>query len=255
MTVFIANEISGLSSPSYNSGAANKGYVDSVSGSVVTWADGQFYLSSMGYGLSGSYNTHKSDEDGHHTAFIGIQDQYANTISPEDTGDTIIFSGQGGTIVSGNTNTLYVSSSTAGGSTTVDGLTDTNINSAASGHILMYSGSNWANIMPPMNFNIANVRISAQQNINLTRFTCPAGKQVHIWQAAACNSGGTSIADLYIECLSGTTSVYKTSSSTLQEGNPLGVATGGNIEVRFMYSGGSASGIQYGTGFMNISVY
>ena len=174
---FLAQNISGVSTPEYPSGAANKHYVDLVSGNI-------------------------SDK-----------------------------------IVS------YAS-----------GLTDMNISSPASGEVLMWDGQDWENKMPPMTFNIANVRMSAQQNINLARFNVGT-KHVYIWQACACNSGGTSVADLSIELLSGTTSIYKTSSNELQQGSPLGKAGGGDIEIRFMYSGSNASGIEFGTGFMNISVY
>ena len=159
---------------------------------------------------------------------------------------------------SANWDTAYTHSQTTTGnphSISVDDLTDTNISSPGSGQLLTYDGSNWVNRTPPMTFSIANIKISAQQNLNLTRFTCPAGKKVYVLQAAACASGGSSIADLFIEILSGSTSVYKTSSSTLQIGNPLAVADGGNIEIRFAYSGGNASGIVYGTGFMNIGVW
>jgi len=137
----------------------------------------------------------------------------------------------------------------------ISGHTDTNINTPASGEVLMWDGADWENKMPAMNFNVANIMISAQQNINVTRFTCPAGKKAYIWQAAACNSGGAMVGDLCIELLSGSTSVYKTSSAELQQGSPLGVSDGGKTEIRFMYSGGGASGIQYGTGFMQVSVY
>ena len=148
---------------------------------------------------------------------------------------------------------LYAPSSSA--LNYISGADDTNISSPVSGHILTWDGSDWENKMPSMTFNIANIRMSAQQNINVTRFTCPASKKCYIWQACACNSGSTSVADLSIEMLSGTTSVYSTSSATLQEGNPLAVSDGGETEIRFMYSGGTASGIEFGTGFMNISVF
>jgi len=133
-------------------------------------------------------------------------------------------------------------------------LNDTNIVSEFSGQVLSWDGTGWSNKMPSMTFNIANIRLSSQQNINITRFTCPTNKKVYVWQAAACNSGGTSVADLSIQILSGSTSIYKTSSSVLQEGNPLAVGDGGDIEIRLMYSGVNATGIQYGTGFMNITI-
>ena len=137
----------------------------------------------------------------------------------------------------------------------ISGMEDVNISSPASGETLVFTGTQWENQLPAMTYSIANVRLSAQQNINLARFIAPAGKKVYIWQAYACNSGMTSVADLQIELLSGSTSVYTTSSNTLQQGNPLAVSDGGNIEIRLMYSGGNASGIQYATGMIQISVY
>ena len=166
---------------------------------------------------------------------------------------TVTFPASANYLTEDEADAIYAPSSSA--LNYISGADDTNIASPVSGHILMWDGGDWENKMPSMTFNVANIRLSSQQNINVTRFTCPASKKVYIWQACACNSGGASVGDLYIECLSGTTSVYKTSSSTLQEGNPLGVSNGGNTEIRFMYSGGNASGIEYGTGFMNISVY
>ena len=55
--------------------------------------------------------------------------------------------------------------------------------------------------------------------------------------------------------LSGATSKYWTSSAIIQQGSPLGVAQG-NVEIRMMYSGrASLTGHQFGTSFMNVSVY
>jgi hypothetical protein len=153
----------------------------------------------------------------------------------------------------------------------------TNINSrfVASGVILYnistqsMSGGTFIGVLqnPTMNFNIANVKLLSGQNINLTRFKCPTGKKVYVWQAAACNSGGASVSGLSIEVLSGNTqlgtwaSIYKTSSAILQQGYPLATSDiDSNIEIRFMYSGLHEYGtqvtqVEYGTGFMNVSVY
>ena len=74
-------------------------------------------------------------------------------------------------------------------------------------------------------------------------------------------------ADLYVEMLAGSSlpltfengasSIYKTSSATLQQGNPLGESTAGDhIEVRFMYSGTTAvTGRHFGTCMMQVGVY
>jgi len=151
----------------------------------------------------------------------------------------------------------------------ISGLTDASITTPRSGQILIYKENNskWENELSPMLFNIANVRLLSGQNINVTRFKCPAGTKAYCWQAAACNSGGASTGDLYIEILSGNTqtgnwsSIYKTSAATLQQGYPLGVSTiDSDIEVRFMYSstsgyGSEGSQLQYGTAMMQVSVY
>jgi len=108
---------------------------------------------------------------------------------------------------------------------------------------------------PPMNFSVSNIEVSANHAINMTRFDA-GSKKVYLWQAAACNSGGTSVSGLCVELLSGSTSVYKTSSAIIQQGYPLATSDGGLTKIRFMYSGGaSLSGKEYGTGFMNVSVY
>ena len=139
----------------------------------------------------------------------------------------------------------------------INNASDTLLTTPASGETLVYKADNarWENELPSMTFNIANIRVSAQQNINITRFDAGA-KNVYIWQAACANSGGASVSGLCVELLSGSTSVYKTSSAIIQQGYPLGKSNGGNTEIRMMYSGGSTlTGIEYGTGFMNISIY
>ena len=65
---------------------------------------------------------------------------------------------------------------------------------------------------------------------------------------------------LKVELLSGSTSIYSTSSAIIQQGYPLGKSDGGNTEIRMMYSGSHEYGSQatqteYGTGFMQIGVY
>jgi len=123
--------------------------------------------------------------------------------------------------------------------------------------------ANW--VSPPMLFNIANIQLSSNQNINLTTFDLASTETAYIWQASACGSGGTAVSGLSIEMLAGSAlpldgsdTVYETSSQILQTGSPLGsTSAGDHVEIRLKYSGseGGATGIVYGSGFMNISVY
>jgi len=120
----------------------------------------------------------------------------------------------------------------------------------------------------PATYSIANIRISANQNLNICRFDCGVTQKAYIYQAYACCSSGRGMGDLYIEMLAGTTlpldgsdTVYKTSSATIQQGNPLGESVAGDhVEIRFMYSGDTfapegGNNIQYGNGFMMVGVY
>jgi len=118
--------------------------------------------------------------------------------------------------------------------------------------------------MVPITYSIANIRVSAQQNINIGRFKCPAGKSAYIYQANCCGSGGKGIDDLYVEMLAGASttltgsdSVYKTSGTELRQGNPLGSSDAADfIEIRMMYSGATAvTGIHFGTAMMQVGVY
>jgi len=375
-SVNFIGELSGLSAPTYNSGAANKKYVDDVSGNIITYANGQFYPSSDGNTLNLSYTGHSGNADLHypssnlttwldqvyaqsgttggeassqvtistglnltegdgniyHDGIAGtltvegyakissnsvsgqealewltasgseydqaykfssnainkyyasslgnavsgsFQSHAANTSNPHsvewtdvetaaktDLADDYYPSSVGAALSSNfqsheanTSNPHSVAWADISSTASLDDLDDTTgISSPASGHVLTYYGAAWANKLPSMTFNVANIRLSSQQNINLTRFACPAGKKVYIWQACACTSGGASVSGLKIELLSGSTSVYSTSSATLQEGTPLAISDGGKTEIRFMYSGGGLSGIQYGTAFMNVSV-
>jgi hypothetical protein len=106
----------------------------------------------------------------------------------------------------------------------------------------------------PITFNVANVQISANTNLNLARFNTGQGKTCYLWQASCCGSGGASIGNLKVQLLSGSTNKYWTSSATIQQGYPL-VSCEGKIEIRMMYSGStSLTGEKYGTAFMNVSV-
>lgn len=130
---------------------------------------------------------------------------------------------------------------------TISGLIDPVYPSAA-------SNKHYVDKMLPLTFSVANIRLSANQNINMARFRTPTGKKCYVWQAGAATSGGISKSKLYVDFLSGSTSIYKTSSNTIQIGSPLAQSSG-SIEIRFMYSGTSLSGYAYGSGFMNVSVY
>lgn len=120
-----------------------------------------------------------------------------------------------------------------------------------------------------MTFSVANVRLLSGQNLNMTRFQVPTGKTVSIWDAAACNSGGASAGDLYVEMISSATvgagqawgSVFKTSSAIILHSSNVAIAStvGPLVEIRFMYSsesgyGSEAKQLQFGTGFMNVSI-
>jgi hypothetical protein len=147
----------------------------------------------------------------------------------------------------------YISSNIISGS-----LENVHLTNPYSGQYLQYyqnSGA-WMNTSAPLTYSIANVRVSAQQVINLTRFD--AGTQsVYVWQANACDSSQTMRGGLCIQLLSGNTVVYRNSSSLLTKGYPLAVSTlAGKTTIRFGYSSSAMvdPGIHYGTGMMQISV-
>jgi hypothetical protein len=139
----------------------------------------------------------------------------------------------------------------------IENASDTTLTSPASGEVLVYKQNNarWENELPAMTFNVANVRLSGQQNLNITRFTTPGTTSCYLFQANACNSGGASVSGLKVELMSGSTSIYSTSSAILKQGFPL-AKTQGDIEIRFAYSGGSSlSGYQYGTCLAQVGVW
>ncbi len=137
------------------------------------------------------------------------------------------------------------------------------ISSPYSGQVLTYSADlsnhSWQNVIPPMNFNVANVRLLSGQNLNLVRMKTGVGKKIYAWQAACANSSNASVSGLKIEILSGSTSKYNTSSNIIQQGYPL-TSFEGDVEIRIMYSGSNRYGeqqtqLEYATGFMSVSVY
>jgi len=161
--------------------------------------------------------------------------------------------------ISGNINSRFVASSTALSkfypSSKIISTTP------VSGETLVYKKDEerWENELPSMTFNIASVSLNSGQNINLARFDAGA-KNVYVWQASASDIDGNTTGDLSIELRSGSTSVYKTSSATIQQGYPLGKSDGGDTEIRFMYSSASGYGSEVnaavtGSAFMQISVY
>jgi hypothetical protein len=141
---------------------------------------------------------------------------------------------------------------------TIEDAGDASITTPKSGQVLTYKADNsrWENEYPSLTYNQANIRLSSQQAITIAKFFT-ANKKVYLWQAAACNSGGATVSGLCVELRSGSTSVYKTSSATLEQGDPLASSDGGDTEIRIMYSGtqNDLTGIHYGNGFMNVSVY
>jgi hypothetical protein len=68
-SVFKATEVSGLTTPTYPSASARKGYVDDISGAVVTHSYEKYYPSSLGVGVSGAVlaNTLHSANSSLHT--------------------------------------------------------------------------------------------------------------------------------------------------------------------------------------------
>ncbi|MFB6244882.1 MAG: twin-arginine translocation signal domain-containing protein [Candidatus Nanohaloarchaea archaeon] len=87
------------------------------------------------------------------------------------------------------------------------------------------------------------VNLAAGETIQITRFNVPAGKQIKVWKAVVSKLDGTSDGNLSIEVYNQTdaTSIYSTTSNTLQEGSPLASGgTGDEIEVRLKNSDGSA---------------
>ena len=170
--------------------------------------------------------------------------------------------GISGTSMSGGT--LQAGNATLGGST-ISGMTSLTVNGGISG--TTFSGTQFRGISP-MTYSVNNIQISANQNLNMARFKCPTGKKAYIYQAYACGSGGTGIGELYVEMLAdsntalvGADTVYKTSSAELQQGNPLASCDAGDyVEIRFMYSGTSATpaagaGYKYGNAMMQVGVY
>jgi len=152
------------------------------------------------------------------------------------------------------------SNTSEGGSATLDELTDTNLTTPASGETLVYKADDekWENELPSLTYNVANVILYSGQYLSMARYS--TSECTYIWQASVCNSGGASVSGLNIELLCNDTSVYKTSSAILQKGYPLDKAQPGEIEIRIMHSGGHTYGsqehqLEYGMGFMQVSVY
>ena len=72
-----ANTISGLAAPTYNSGAANKKYVDDISGAIVTHVTNNYYTQSWIDTFSGSIDTRLDSLEGQEpTSWSGAADFY-----------------------------------------------------------------------------------------------------------------------------------------------------------------------------------
>jgi len=202
--------------------------VDDYIASSVAIAN--FYPSALGKGVSGAVTlntTHRLDNSQAHSDYL---------------------------INNGDDTTTGKITSTGGGFTTTGGLSGSKI-----------SGGEFKGISP-MTYNIANIRLSANQSLEITKFQCPATKSAYVYQAHACASGTQyGISGLYMQMLAGSSfdltgadNVYKTSSQILQQGNPLGRSSAGEfVKVRLMYSGtqSTLTGIKYGNGMMMIGVY
>jgi len=131
------------------------------------------------------------------------------------------------------------------------------ITTPLSGQVLTYKQNNarWENTYPSITFSVANVFISANSTLNLARFETGSGKNCYLWQAGCCGSGGATISGLCIQYSGASNVTYKTSSSVIQQGNPLATSTG-PVKIRMMYSGSvNLVGGQYGTAFANVSIY
>jgi len=108
---------------------------------------------------------------------------------------------------------------------------------------------------PPLTFTIPNIRISANQALNLGKFITPGTTSAYVLQSYCNNSGNNSIGDLSVQMLSGSTIQYSCSSNTLQQETTFS-SSKGNLEFRFTYSGSSnPTGYQWGTGLIQIGVW
>jgi len=163
---------------------------------------------------------------------------------------------------SSNWNTAYTHSQITTGNPhqiSVSDLSDSNINSLKSGQILTYaanlSDSTWQNVLPPMTFSTPTVGLKGNRFIRLARFDT-GGKKCYLWQASASDYNGSSVYELKIQLLSGSSVIYSTSSNTIQQGHPL-AETSGKITIRLAYSGSSISDTDEvkGLGFMQVSIY
>jgi len=287
-----ADMISGLTQPTYNSGAANKIYVDTISGALDTKIDAlgsfdptdymtssniisnyikstqalsNFYPSDLGVGVSSNLKL-VNDWYEASSAKLSASSQTAmyEIIQADDISSWDSSNWENSGLIWDGSNWVAWKS----GSSDLDSLTDTNLTSPASGEILVYkqNDAKWENELPPLVFSTPTVRLLSGQNLNLCRMKCPTGKKAYLWQCGIANSGGISVSGLQIQFLSGNTqdgtwsSIYKT-SSTISQGYPLGVSDiDSNIEIRAMYSGthtygSQGSQLEYCTAFAQVSIY
>jgi hypothetical protein len=87
------------------------------------------------------------------------------------------------------------------------------------------------------------VNLQAGETLQVARFNNPSGKQIKIWKAVISLTDGTSDANLQLEVYNQTdgTSIYSTTSNTMQEGSPLASGGAGDeIEIRLNNNDGSA---------------
>lgn len=92
-------------------------------------------------------------------------------------------------------------------------------------------------------YSTPTVYLGNGETLQLARFTLPAGKSFKVLKAQVAKSDGTSASGLSIEVYDNTngTSVYSTSSATVQEGSPLATSNAGvEIIIRIKNNTGAA---------------
>jgi hypothetical protein len=262
--VISAFEMSGLAKPTYPSAAANKSYIDTISSNIDTRLDALGGFNPANYRASSNLWGYVSTQS---ISSARIESKYIETISS----NALVKYLASSAFKRSNWNpSTWDASSVAWNNATsswdskarnLSALRDVSITTPQYGEALLYGvdgGTKWTNDLPPLTFNIANIRLSAQQAINITRFKCPGTKKVRILQASACNSAQNAIHGLFVQVLSGSRIQFKTSSATLRQGYPISSTQGGNTTIRFgITSNVSLVGtrVQYGTAFIQIGVW
>lgn len=264
-----ANTISGLINPIWPSAASNKNYIDTISGNLndkidavsdtpTTWGvitTGTGIDTSAEIGISGAGATLSVDQ-GEILSTVSSNAKSAYDWTNSTSGQILAYPSSAGFGTSGTVASLVSFSSNASNlylqSGVIYNAISTNSLSSNSAIINTIDYS-----YPPITYSIANVKISANHNINLARFETGSSKSCYIYQAYACNSGCVGISGLKVEVLDDGVSIYSTSSQILQQGAPLANSDDdSSIEIRFMYSGETSfTGHQFGTAMLQVGVY